>query len=91
MAREALKAAMARAETGLEEGERRALGEWADLITPIDTLDLPEGLADEWQGFGQRRLQAQEFVTRCVQTPSDGLPFNGSGARGDSGRLPAAV
>ena len=75
MAREALKAAMARAETGREDGERQALGEWADLITPIDTLDLPEGLADEWQGFGQQRLQTQEFVARCVQTPSDGLPL----------------
>ena len=36
---------------------------------------VPKGLADEWQGFGQQRLQTQEFVARCVQTPSDGLPL----------------
>ena len=75
VARDALKVAMTRAALRLGQVEGQALGEWADRITPIDVLDLPEGLADEWRGFGQQRLQEQEFVTRCGQTRSDGLPL----------------
>ena len=75
VARDALKVAMTRAALALGQEESQALGEWADRITPIDMLDLPEGLADEWRGFGQERLQEQEFVTRCGQARSDSLPL----------------
>ena len=66
---------MTRAGLALGQEESQALGEWMDRITPIDMLDLPEGLADEWRGFGQERLQEQEFVTRCGQARSDSLPL----------------
>ena len=74
-AREDLKVAITRAGPRLGEADRQALIEWGDKLTPIEALELPEGLLDEWTGFGQERLQKEDYVMRCKEQPSDGLPL----------------
>ena len=73
-ARENLKAAMTRARLNLDEQEGQALSQWEDKVMPIDTLDLAEGVLEEWFGFEQDCLTRQAYVVRCVQSPSAELP-----------------
>ena len=65
-AREDLKMAITRAGPRLGEADRQALIEWGDKLTPIEALELPEGLLDEWTGFGQERLQKEDYVWQCL-------------------------
>ena len=73
-ARGNLKAAMARARLDLDAQEGQALSQWEDRITPINSLDLAEGVLGEWFDFEQECLSRLEYVVRCVQAPSARLP-----------------
>jgi hypothetical protein len=73
-ARANLKAAIARASPNLSAQDRQALSRWGDKVTPVETLDLAEGVLEEWFDFEQACLSRQEYVRRCVQSPSAELP-----------------
>ena len=73
-ARASLRAAMARTSLTLGTQERQALSEWGEKIVPIDALDLPEGMLEEWFSFEQESLLEQEYVMRCGQKQSGRLP-----------------
>ena len=75
LARGKLKAALGRSQATCEEGERRALGEWEEKMEPMEVLELPEGLLHEWRGFEHEKLLKEEYILRCGQKPSDGLPL----------------